>query len=207
MIYIMIADNTVPVINNKIIKGGIYIEEWREIHGYEGYYEVSNMGNVRTMNRIIYKSDGSYQTYKSKPIKISYNKRNNMYVVYLSINGKRTCKSVHRLVAKEFCYNDDPENKVTVNHIDGDRSNNKAENLEWTTYSENLQHAYDLLNRPHNKASKKCRQCISFNKFTNEEINHKSVAAASRYTNISETQIRRIAKGECINNTYNFIIK
>ena len=62
----------------KLIKEEYKIEEWKEINGYEGYYEVSNMGNVRTMDRVIYKSDGGYQTYKSRPLKVAYNKRNNM---------------------------------------------------------------------------------------------------------------------------------
>lgn len=190
----------------KLIKEEYKIEEWKEINGYEGYYEVSNMGNVRTMDRIIYKSDGSYQTYKSRPLKVAYNKRNNMYVVYLSLNGKKKCISVHRLVAEAFCYNDNPEIKTTVNHIDGDRSNNKANNLEWTSYSENLQHAYDTLKRPHNKAIKKNRKCITINKITNEKKEHKSIAEASRYTKISETQLRRIANNECNNKTFDFKI-
>lgn len=150
-------------------------EVWKEIDGYEGYYEVSNLGNIRSMNRIIYKSDGTIQTYKSKPIAIRYNKRVNMYETYLSKNGKKKCCKIHRLVAQAFCYNDDPSIKTTVNHIDGDRSNNTAINLEWVSYGDNEK--------------------------------HKSIAEASRYTGISETQIRRIANDECVNNNYNFILE
>lgn len=184
-------------------------EVWKEIVGYEGYYEVSNMGNVRSMDRIIYKSDNTIQTYKSKPITIHYNKRLNVYEVSLRKDGIKRCLKVHRLVAQAFCYNDDPINKIIVNHIDGDRSNNKSVNLEWCTYSYNEKHAYDYLNRPVNstKGKKRGRLCISINKLKNEIIEHKSIAEASRYTNISETQIRRIANKECVNKLYDFILE
>lgn len=184
-------------------------EVWKEIDGYEGYYEVSNLGNIRSMNRIIYKSDGAIQTYKSKPIAIRYNKRANMYETYLSKNGKKKCCKIHRLVAQAFCYNDDPSIKTTVNHIDGDRSNNTAINLEWVSYGDNEKHAYEKLHRPINstKGKPKGRMCISINLKNGEKIKHKSIAEASRYTGISETQIRRIANDECVNNNYNFILE
>ena len=184
-------------------------EIWKEIDGYEGYYEVSDLGNVKSMDRIIYKSDGTIQTYKSKPMAISYNKRNNIYEVHLYKNGKRKCHKIHRLVAQAFCYNDDPFIKTTVNHIDGDRSNNAAINLEWVSYSDNEKHAYEKLHRPINstKGKPKGRICISINLKNGENIKHKSIAEASRYTGISETQIRRIANDECVNNNYNFILE
>lgn len=185
------------------------IELWKEINGYEGYYEVSNLGNIRSMNRKIYKIDGTYQTYKSRKIKICYNARNNTYEVSLRKNGNKKCFKVHRLVAEAFCYNDDPILKTTVNHIDGDRSNNRADNLEWVSYSENLKHAYEVLHRPKNstKGKKKGRICISINLLTNERVKHNSIASASRYTGISETEIRRIANKECKNDKYDFILE
>ena len=78
-----------------------------------------------------------------------------MYQVYLSKNQIKKACAVHRLVAEAFIYNDDVENKTTVNHKDGDRSNNKVDNLEWSSYSENLQHAYNILDRPVNKSKNK----------------------------------------------------
>ena len=183
------------------------IEEiWKDITNYEGMYQISSYGRVRSLDRIVGSSCGKTQHIKGKILTICYNKRVNIYEIHLRKDGKRKCFKIHRLVADAFVYNDDPVNKTTVNHIDGDRSNNKADNLEWTSYSENLQHAYDTLKRPHNKAIKKNRKCITINKTTNEKKEHKSIAEASRYTKISETQLRRIANNECNNETFDFKI-
>lgn len=72
--------------------------------------------------------------------------------VTLVIDGKPTHKYVHRLVAEKYLPN--PENKKTVNHKDGNKQNNHVDNLEWCTYKENINHAYDVLNvtnSSHNK--------------------------------------------------------
>lgn len=114
---------------------------------------------------------------------------------------------IHRLVADAFISNDDPINKITINHIDGNRANNKVDNLEWASYSENEKHSYDELNRPINIPKKPKRQTIAINKIENTKIIYNSIEAASRGTGVSGTQIRRIAAGECNNKIYNFIIE
>jgi hypothetical protein len=108
------------------------VEEWREIKDFEGIYEVSNFGNVRSL---MSKKDGF------RNLKLSAN--NTGYFMVRPHKGGlgKTCK-VHRLVAETFIPN--PYNKRTVNHIDGNKTNNHVSNLEWSTHSENTQHAYDI---------------------------------------------------------------
>lgn len=189
-------------------KGLIYIEEiWKDIKGYEGIYQVSTFGRMKSLDRYVTRKNGAVQFYPGKFLKICYNKRVDVYEVHLRKNNKRKCFKVHRLVAEAFIENDDPINKTTVNHKDGKRENNRVDNLEWATYSENEQHAYDKLNRPINRAKYLKRQCTSINKYTNIHTIYESIEVASRGTNISVTQIRRIANNECVNKDYYFIIE
>ena len=184
--------------NTKII-----LEYWSSIPGYEGYYVISNKGNVASLDRYIVKSNGIVQFAKGQMLIPRFNPRLNVLEIKLNKNGKSECKKIHRLVAEAFVYNDDPLNKVTVNHIDGNRLNNCYTNLEWCTYSENLKHAYDVLNRTINIPTRHKVPCRSIDKYGNEEI-YDSIAQASRKTFISETQIRRIMDGECKNENYEF---
>ena len=177
-------------------------EIWKDIKGYEGHYQVSNMGRVKSLKRTILKSNGRYDTKPERILKIQYNERNNIYEVHLKLNRKRKCHKIHRLVADTFIPN--PENKPEVNHIDGRRENNKVENLEWATTSENLHHAYNKLERTVVRSGSRKRKCKSISKEGNEQI-YKSIAEASRLTGISETQIRRILNKECKNNLYDFM--
>jgi hypothetical protein len=115
-------------------------EIWKDIVGWEGLYIVSNLGNIRSLDRKVASGrPGEGRLMKGKERKPLLNKG------YLSINlidkktGKSTRNSVHRFVAEAFIPN--PDNKLTVNHIDGNKSNNTISNLEWATYSENAAHA------------------------------------------------------------------
>jgi hypothetical protein len=105
-------------------------EVWRPIDGYGGHYEVSNLGRLRSYGRYdklaILKLFVGDRGYYRKPL---YNK----------VTKKSYNFSIHRLVANAFIPN--PDNKPNVNHIDGNKLNNKVENLEWVTQGENLQHA------------------------------------------------------------------
>ena len=181
----------------------IILEYWKSVVGYEGYYIISNKGNIASLDRYIVKNNGVIQFTKGQLLIPRYNSRTNMLEVKLYKNGKKECKKIHRLVAEAFVYNDDPLNKTTVNHIDGNRMNNCYTNLEWCSYSENLKHAYDVLNRTINIPTVHRVPCRSVDIYGNEEI-YNSIAEASRKTSISETQIRRIMDGECKNEMYQF---
>lgn len=184
------------------------IEEiWKDINGYEGMYQVSTFGRIRSLDRYVNGRYDNMQLIKGRILSICYNKRVNVYEIHLRKDNKRKCFKIHRLVADAFIKNDDPKNKTTINHIDGDRSNNRVDNLEWVSYSENERHAYDKLHRPINRPKLMKRRCVSIDKNTNIQIVYESIETASRGTNISCTQIRRIAKNECINEHYYFIIE
>jgi len=113
------------------------MEYWKSITGYEGFYESSNFGRIKALERPVRHPKGGLQILKERVLKQGI--RKGYCFVVLSKNNMQKSFSVHRLVASTFLKN--PENKRTVNHKDGDKINNKLENLEWATYSENEQHS------------------------------------------------------------------
>lgn len=115
-------------------------ENWRDVVGYEGKYEVSDKGNIRSVKRTITRSNGHKQWIKSTIRRTSIH-CSGYEIVSLSNDCESKTKRVHRLVAEAFLPNKD--NKKCVNHKDGNKINNKIENLEWVTHSENLNHAYE----------------------------------------------------------------
>ena len=114
---------------------------WKDAVGYEGIYEVSNSGLIRTKEgKTTYTERHGIRTWKQRVLKQKIDKENSCRVS-LWKDGKEQTHLVHRLVAKAFIPN--PENKGFVNHKDGNRQNNHVDNLEWNTYEENQNHAFD----------------------------------------------------------------
>ena len=110
-------------------------EEWRPVVGYEGLYEVSNMGRVKSLERTVWDNRGYYKTVHERILKP--NKDSNGYLqVPLCKDGKRKNCLVHQLVVTAFCEN--PMGYTEVNHIDEDKTNNCAKNLEYCSRSYNL---------------------------------------------------------------------
>lgn len=110
-------------------------EVWKDVVGYEGLYQVSNLGNVKRIMFINNKIAKPKETIMS----LYTNKEKRKYVC-LYKNDKRKNVLVHRLVAQAFILN--INNYPEINHIDGNPSNNNVENLEWCNKSQNLKHAY-----------------------------------------------------------------
>lgn len=117
-------------------------EIWMPINGYEGIYEISNYGNIRSLDRrkrhsnIGFTSICKGQTLKPKT------HANGYYEVSLCKNGKSKFKLIHRLVAQSFIEN--PENKPQVNHKNGNKKDNHINNLEWVTQKGNAEHAVKI---------------------------------------------------------------
>jgi hypothetical protein len=112
----------------------LHKEIWKNIKGYEGFYQVSNLGRVKSLDRYITYSNGNVIFTKGKIIN-GFKKDNGYWSIDLYKNGTKKKFHKHRLVAMEFIPN--PENKPEVNHKDENRSNNCVDNLNWCTSKEN----------------------------------------------------------------------
>jgi len=111
------------------------LEEWRDITGYGGYYQVSSKGNVRSLDRTIIDSTGVKRKIKGKQLTPSITNIGYIQVRLLK-KGHQKSMYVHRLVSKEFIEN--PMHYKEVNHIDYNKENNCVENLEWCTHIYNM---------------------------------------------------------------------
>ena len=153
-------------------------EIWKPIKGYEGLYEVSSMGRIKSIERKVYNpgvlGNGCYRTVPEKIRKPNIMK--GYHCISLIKNNKYKVYRIHRLVIEHFV-GEAPSIEHQVNHIDGDKSNNRVENLEWVTPKENTHHAIknglrcnpnEETKRKMGEASKRLWQNPNYRKFQSE---------------------------------------
>lgn len=161
-------------------------EIWKDVKDFEGLYKVSNLGRVKRLETTIIDKKGRKRPFPERILKIKTVGK--YYGLQISKEGVVYPKYIHRLVAQSFIAN--PKNKPDVNHIDGDKSNNNASNLEWVTKIENMKHAFDhkLINteKPINQFTLKGEFVKRF----------KSMMEASRQTGVEVSNIQSCARGE-----------
>ena len=115
------------------------MELWRDIEGYEGLYQISNLGRIKGLDRVNVSENGRRTRVKSKVLHQTLYR--GYYKIRLSKGNRKRDFYTHRLVAFAFC--EKPDGKNTVNHIDGVKNNNVSRNLEWVTQKENVKHAWE----------------------------------------------------------------
>lgn len=114
-------------------------EVWKDIKGFEGYYQISSLGRIKSLERDVpNNARGATRRVKEKIIKGNFDKNKYLIAVLYSNKRKEHPVKVHRLVAQAFIIN--PLNKPHVNHINRIKDDNRVENLEWVTNRENLWH-------------------------------------------------------------------
>lgn len=170
-------------------------EIWIPIKGYEDLYEVSSNGQIKSLRRLIVLSKGSY--WKQEMILKPQKDTGGYLQVGLSKNRKVKIISIHRLVAIAFLTN--YENKKCVNHKNGIKDDNRFENLEWCSYSENLIHSIYILGTgkiptaPDLKGNNNKRSKKVFCK--NTGIIYESAGDAARKLGMYQGNISRICRG------------
>lgn len=119
------------------------MEQWKSIRNYEGLYEVSSLGRIRSISRKkkVNIKNNEFVVHKGRVLKQSL-KRNGYYSFDASKDGKAKTITVHRMIAEAFIPN--PDNKPCINHKNAIKTDNRIENLEWVTYKENSEHASDM---------------------------------------------------------------
>ena len=163
-------------------------EEWRPVVGYEGLYEVSNLGRVRSCARVVFFINGKHKPYQSR-IKALRINQGGYVLVTLSKNCKRRSFTVHKLVARAFlgpC-----EEGIEVNHKDEDKTNNRLDNLEYCTKKYNAN--YGTRGARISKAQEKPIESIDC---LGRRKRYSSVLNAEKETHISHRNISRYARGE-----------
>ncbi|NFG01740.1 hypothetical protein FCV36_05215 [Clostridium sporogenes] len=177
------------MLRKEVIKIKLYPHQeiWKDIKGYEGLYQVSNLGKVKSLITTQSRRIGILKSYNH-----SGYRRINLYK-----NGKGKKYYIHRLVAKAFISN--VNNYPEVNHIDGNKQNNRVENLEWCTSSQNQIHAFKIgLQRPNPKIHKgnnyRGIKCQLINNVTGQIIEFEQMKKASEFLGHYKTFIYKKSK-------------
>ncbi len=154
------------------------IEIWKDIVGYEGKYQISSHGRVKGLPRKVCNHTGFIHL-KERFLKGSFN-TNGYIQVQLSSRPNRVLKLIHVLVATAFIPN--PNKYPQINHINGDKSDNRIENLEWCNNSMNQIHAYKMgLNTNRENSGKAKRSIILISVAAKTELKFESIISASKF--------------------------
>lgn len=169
-------------------------EIWKDIEGYEGYYQISNFGRVKSLSRLVIQRNGNNYLTKEKLMKIKQ-KRNKYLFVTLTLEGSISNKYIHRLVLYHFGYKDGCGD-LQVNHKDFNVINNRVDNLEWVTYRQNFEHRFINGRVPKGEQ-------VSNSKLTGEnvlnikkEIPHKTLSEIAEKYEVSFQNISNIKRGK-----------
>ncbi len=157
------------------------IEIWKDIKDYEGLYQVSNLGNVKSLAKT------RKGTKNKEDMILKLCNKDGYKVVNLWKNKKKKTIKVHRLVAEAFIPNN--QNKPYINHINAIRSDNTTDNLEWCTQKENIKHAYNI-------GMMRTKKIKQFDKQNNYIKTWKSIREAGETLGISESHIINCYKGQ-----------
>lgn len=179
-------------------------EIWRDIKGYEGLYQVSNLGRVRSVDRYVKHWRGGLLKRKSQPLSLNYDSYGYI-IVGLGKNGKNTTKKVHRLVGITFPdlvdWTEDAKGKpfeeIVINHKDQNKSNNCVDNLEWCTVDYNNKYGDRLENVSKHRINNPliCKPVIQYTLDMEFVAEFPSAAEAERQTGIKHTSISSVCRG------------
>lgn len=187
------------------------VEIWKDIEGYEGLYQVSNYGQVKSLAKTIIRKNNTKQTFSERILKPFKDTKG-----YMNVKLFKTCK-IHRLVALAFIPNDNPTDKNQINHLDENKENNHVSNLCWCSCIENIN--YGTRNERASKKNKgqkrtnEVKQKISKAKFIpiiqytldNEFVKEwDSAKSASEELNVYATSITACCKNK-LKSAYGFI--
>ena len=167
-------------------------EIWKDVFGYEGLYKVSNLGRVKSINRIVNRGYLNSPRKISEKIRIPSIDKYGYLFLRLSKNGKKKNLFVHRIVAETFIKN--PNKLPVVNHFDGNKKNCSVKNLEWTTISENNKHAFKINLRKPSGGAIKYKPIAQFTIDGKLIYKYKSITEAMNIT--KTTNICACAKGK-----------
>jgi len=172
------------------------LEVWKDIKGYEGLYQVSNLGRVKSLPRNITHSYNTIDNYHKQSYQgrfLTPNKKENGYLEFsLYKNKQRKHKYGHRLVAEAFIPNSN--NYPQVNHIDEDKENNYVNNLEWCTVSYNNTYGTRMIRKVKNTDYTKNSKKIIGEK-SRTKIVFYSVSFASKFIHVEVSQISAVLTG------------
>lgn len=150
-------------------------EHWRDIRGWEGIYQVSDRGRIRSLDRVIERRDtdngqqGHYRYQKIRgTVLVSHHNQSGYPAIHLTRQRKRRTRVIHQLVLEAFV-GPRPAG-YDCNHKDGDKTNNHLDNLEWVTRRENILHAQRILGRSAGFADGRNGEETSNAKLTEEQV-------------------------------------